>query len=625
MKKLLIIFIIFNTHISSSIDWSDPNECKLPDHSEFINSLVSQMTIEQKVGQIIMPEINSVTPDQAKKYHFGTILNGGGGFPNQNKNSSIEDWKNLSKSYYDSSTEVNGIKIPILWGTDAVHGHNNVIGATIFPHNIALGATRNELLLRQIGEAVAKEVVSTGIIWTFAPTIAVPQNDLWGRTYEGYSEDPDLVSKLGKNFIIGLQGFGNEFLDEHHVLATAKHFLGDGGTDNGVDQGDTILDEITLKNIHGQPYYDAIDSCAISIMASFNSWNGMKSHGNEYLLNNILKSQMEFDGFIVGDWNGHGQIPGCKDSDCPQALIAGVDIFMVPTEWESLYWNTLEQVKSGEIPIESLNEAVYRILSAKKYLGLFDGRKPHEYNKNHIRDKSHVELARTSVRESIVLLKNNDVLPMNPGKNFLIIGEQSKYIENQMGGWTITWQGKSWEGTNISNNDFPNTKSIYESLSSHIKNMGGRVEYSNDGSYKSKPDFAIMVYGETPYAEGFGDIKDLDFSKTNKQNLKIMSKFLNEDIQVLSLFITGRPLIVDQEIGLSDAFVSIWLPGTAVEGINDVIFSNIDSSINFDFSGKLPYSWPNANSKNPLNLKDKDNQPRFEYGYGLSYESNENE
>ena len=625
MKKLLIIFIIFNTHISSSIDWSDPNECKLPDHSEFINSLVSQMTIEQKVGQIIMPEINSVTPDQAKKYHFGTILNGGGGFPNQNKNSSIEDWKNLSKSYYDSSTEVNGIKIPILWGTDAVHGHNNVIGATIFPHNIALGATRNELLLRQIGEAVAKEVVSTGIIWTFAPTIAVPQNDLWGRTYEGYSEDPDLVSKLGKNFIIGLQGSGNEFLDEHHVLATAKHFLGDGGTDNGVDQGDTILDEITLKNIHGQPYYDAIDSCAISIMASFNSWNGMKSHGNEYLLNNILKSQMEFDGFIVGDWNGHGQIPGCKDSDCPQALIAGVDIFMVPTEWESLYWNTLEQVKSGEIPIESLNEAVYRILLAKKYLGLFDGRKPHEYNKNHIRDKSHVELARTSVRESIVLLKNNDVLPMNPGKNFLIIGEQSKYIENQMGGWTITWQGKSWEGTNISNNDFPNTKSIYESLSSHIKNMGGRVEYSNDGSYKSKPDFAIMVYGETPYAEGFGDIKDLDFSKTNKQNLKIMSKFLNEDIQVLSLFITGRPLIVDQEIELSDAFVSIWLPGTAVEGINDVIFSNIDSSINFDFSGKLPYSWPNANSKNPLNLKDKDNQPRFEYGYGLSYESNENE
>ena len=625
MKKLLIIFIIFNTHISSSIDWSDSNECKLPDHSEFINSLVSQMTLEQKVGQIIMPEINSVTPDQAKKYYFGTILNGGGGFPNQNKNSSIEDWKNLSKSYYDSSTEVNGIKIPILWGTDAVHGHNNVIGATIFPHNIALGATRNELLLRQIGEAVAKEVVSTGIIWTFAPTIAVPQNDLWGRTYEGYSEDPDLVSKLGKNFIIGLQGSGNEFLDEHHVLATAKHFLGDGGTDNGVDQGDTILDEITLKNIHGQPYYDAIDSCAISIMASFNSWNGMKSHGNEYLLNNILKSQMEFDGFIVGDWNGHGQIPGCKDSDCPQALIAGVDIFMVPTEWESLYWNTLEQVKSGEIPIESLNEAVYRILSAKKYLGLFDGRKPHEYNKNHIRDKSHVELARTSVRESIVLLKNNDVLPMNPGKNFLIIGEQSKYIENQMGGWTITWQGKSWEGTNISNNDFPNTKSIYESLSSHIKNMGGHVEYSNDGSYKSKPDFAIMVYGETPYAEGFGDIKDLDFSKTNKQNLKIMNKFLKEDIQVLSLFITGRPLIVDQEIELSDAFVSIWLPGTAVEGINDVIFSNIDSSINFDFSGKLPYSWPNANSKNPLNLKDKDNQPRFEYGYGLRYESNENE
>ena len=340
MKKLLIIFVIFNTYISSSVDWSDPNQCKLPDHSEFISQIVNEMTLEQKVGQIIMPEINSVTPEEAKRYHFGTILNGGGGFPNQNKNSTVDDWKALSKDYFDASTEVNGVKIPILWGTDAVHGHNNVIGATIFPHNIALGATRNPELIKKIGDAVAKEVSSTGIIWTFAPTIAVPQNDLWGRTYEGYSEDPKLVTELGKNFILGLQGEGDKFLINQHILATAKHFLGDGGTDQGIDQGDTIIDEQILKDVHGMPYYDAIDSCALSIMASFNSWNGLKSHGNKYLLIDILKSQMNFNGFIVGDWNGHGQLPGCEDSNCPEAFNSGVDIFMVPQEWDCLLYTS---------------------------------------------------------------------------------------------------------------------------------------------------------------------------------------------------------------------------------------------------------------------------------------------
>lgn len=621
MKHLILLFL-FSSFLNAKVDWSDPNNCELPDNSKFINLLVSQMTLEQKVGQIIMPEINSVTPDDAKKYHFGTILNGGGGFPNRNKNSSIEDWKSLSKRYYDASTEVNGIKIPILWGTDAVHGHNNVIGATIFPHNIALGATRNPELLKKIGSAVAKEVSSTGIIWTFAPTIAVPQNDLWGRTYEGYSENPELVSILGKNFILGLQGDGATFLDNTHILATAKHFLGDGGTDMGVDQGDTIVDEPTLKNIHGLPYYDAIDSCALSIMASFNSWNGLKSHGNKYLLMDILKSQMDFNGFIVGDWNGHGQIEGCEDSNCPAAFNSGVDIFMVPTEWEGLYWNTLNQVKSGEINTERLDDAVKRILKVKKYLGLFDERVPHEFSQNFIGNQSHRDIARQAVRESLVLLKNKDsVLPMNPTKKFLIIGDQSKYIENQMGGWTITWQGKTWEGTEISNNDFPNTLSIFDSLSNHIINSGGQVEFSNDGSYDQKPDFIIMIYGETPYAEGEGDINSLDFSSSNFNIIKDMRNHSNKEIPIISLFITGRPLIVDEELDLSDAFVTIWHPGTAVEGINDVIFSNINNSINYDFTGKLPYSWPSNLSINPLNIGEKDYNPLFEYGYGLSYQN----
>ena len=619
MKKLFFLLIFFG-YLSAEINWSDPNECKLPDHSIFVNKIISNMTLEQKVGQIIMPEINSITPEEAKNFFLGTILNGGGGYPNQIKNSSIQDWKNLSKSYYEASPEVNGIKIPILWGTDAVHGHNNVIGATIFPHNIALGATRNEKLIKKIGSAVAKEVSSTGIVWTFAPTIAVPQNDLWGRTYEGYSENPDLVTQLGKNFILGLQGEGEDFLAKDFVLATAKHFLGDGGTKDGIDQGDTIVDEITLKNVHGMPYYAAIDSCAITIMASFNSWNGLKAHGNEYLLTDVLKNQMEFDGLIVGDWNGHGQVDGCEDNNCPEAFNSGVDIFMVPQDWEALYWNTLDQVKEGIISVERLDDAVSRILNVKKHLGLFDGRVPHNYDQNYVGDSSHKLLARQAVRESLVLLKNENMLPMNPNKNFLIIGEQSKNIENQMGGWTITWQGKTWEGTEITNNDFPYTDSIYQSLSKHIQNTGGNVEYSKDGSYKTKPDYVIMVYGETPYAEGFGDIDSLNFSQINSKIIKKMSKLSNEDIPIVSLFLSGRPLVVDKELSLSDAFVSIWLPGTSVEGINDVIFTE-NNNINYDFAGKLPFSWPSKKSSNPLNIGDQEYFPLYEYGYGLTYKN----
>ena len=619
MKKLFVL-IIFSSCVSAQVDWSNPNGCKLPNQSDLTSRILNNMTLEQKVGHVIMPEINSVTPEEVKKYQFGTILNGGGGFPNQNKNSSVQDWKNLSKSYYEASPIIDGVRVPILWGTDAVHGHNNVIGATIFPHNIGLGATRNELLVKKIGNAVAKEVASTGIIWTFAPTVAVPKNDLWGRTYEGFSENTDLVSSLGKSFIIGLQGESESFLDEDHILATVKHFVGDGGTNNGIDQGNTIIDELSLKEVHAKPYYAAINECALSIMASFNSWNGKKMHGNKYLLTEVLKSQMGFNGFIVGDWNGHGQIPGCEDNNCPDALISGVDIYMVPSEWESLYLNTLEQVRNGVIPIERLNDAVQRILIAKEHLGLFNQRIPHNYNKNFLGSKDHRMLARQAVRESIVLLKNqNKNLPMNPNKKYLIVGEMSQQIENQMGGWTITWQGKSWEGVNLSNEDFPNTQSIYDSLSNFIIQNGGSVEYSKDGSYKNKPDTVIFVYGETPYAEGEGDIVNLNFSKNNRNLLRKMRMFQKNNISVVSLFISGRPLIVDNEIKYSDSFVSIWLPGTAVEGINDVIFSNKDGSINYDFKGKLSFSWPSKTSNNPLNEKDEDYLPLYKYGYGLTY------
>ena len=627
MKKniYLLAYILLITSCDSNdpssitntekVDWSNDKYCSVSVDTKFIDNLIQNMTLEQKIGQIIMPDIDEVTPEDARKYQLGTFLNGGGKFPNKNKNSSVEDWKKLSEEFYNASPVVNGVLIPILWGTDAVHGHNNVIGATIFPHNIGLGSTMNPDLVKRIGEAVAKEVLSTGIPWTFAPTIAVPQNDLWGRTYEGYSENPELVSMLGEAMILGLQGEGDSFLDDNHVLATAKHFLGDGGTKDGIDQGNTIINEQELRDIHGEPYFAAIGSCIQTVMASFNSWNGEKAHGSDYLLQNILREQMGFDGLVVGDWNGHGQVPGCSKENCPQSFNAGVDIFMAPDEWKSLYENTLDQARNGQISIERLDEAVKNILSVKYLLGMFDGRKPHLYPYNYIGDNKHRAIARQAVRESIVLLKNNNnTLPIKSGKHILVIGDSANKITKHMGGWTITWQGRENQ-----NSEFPNSKSIYEAIKLKAENNGGSAEFSNSSYYEKKPDVVIFVYGEDPYAEGDGDRKHIFYENQDKRFLKYMREIADKKIPSVSLFISGRPLIVNEEINLSDSFVQLWLPGTAIEGITDVIFTNKNNEINYDFKGKLSYSWPKFSHQTKLNYGDKEYDPLFPYGFGLTY------
>ena len=600
---------------SENVDWSNDKYCSVSVDTKFIDNLIQNMTLEQKVGQIIMPDIDEVTPVDAKKYQLGTFLNGGGKFPNKNKNSSVGDWKKLSEEFYNASPVVNGVLIPILWGTDAVHGHNNVIGATIFPHNIGLGSTMNPDLIKNIGEAVAKEVLSTGIPWTFAPTIAVPQNDLLGRTYEGYSENPELVSLLGEAMILGLQGEGDNFLDDNHVLATAKHFLGDGGTKDGIDQGNTIISEQELRDIHGEPYFSAIGSCIQTVMARFNSWNGEKANGSDYLLQSILRDQMGFDGLVVGDWNGHGQVPGCSKENCPQSFNAGVDIFMAPDEWKPLYKNTLDQARNGEISIERLDEAVKNILSVKYLLGMFDGRKPHLYPYNYIGDNKHRAIARQAVRESIVLLKNNNnTLPIKSGKHILVIGDSANKITKHMGGWTITWQGRENQ-----NSEFPNSKSIFEAIKLKAENNGGSAEFSNSSDYEKKPDVVIFVYGEDPYAEGDGDRKHIFYENQDKRFLKYMREIADKKIPSVSLFISGRPLIVNEEINLSESFVQLWLPGTAIEGITDVIFTNKNNEINFDFKGKLSYSWPKFSHQTKLNYGDKEYDPLFPYGFGLTY------
>ena len=622
MKSIQINMVIFTLFCSISLsaqeDWSRTNTCKYPNDSneKIIRKLIDKMSIEEKVGQVIQGDLEFIDPSDIKQFNIGSVLNGGNTAPYGNKYSSADDWKRLSKEFYDASIEIDGIKIPVLWGTDAVHGHNNLVGATLFPHNIGLGASRNYSLVKQIGEAIALEVLSTGVAWTFAPTIAVPQNDTWGRTYEGFSEDPQLVSKLGEAFILGLQGEKSNFLDNNHVIATAKHFMGDGGTFEGVDQGDTRVSEKELRDIHGYPYFEALDACAQTVMASFNSWNGSKLHGDQDLLTTVLKDSMQFDGFVVGDWNGHGQVPGCSNQSCAQAFNAGVDMFMAPEDWKILLKNTIAQVQSGVIPLERLNDAVTRILRVKARMGLLNGRKPHAFSENFLGHPRHVELARQAVRESLVLLKNNkQTLPLNPRAHVGVIGNAANKISSQTGGWTITWQGRENK-----NEDFIDTNTIFEAIVDAVNLSGGTIEFSDNGVFDQTPDYVIGVFGEEPYAEMLGDLQDVSFAATDPKYLSQLTDISSQNIKTVSIFLSGRPLEVNQYINASDSFIAAWLPGTAVEGIADVIFS-IDGEEQFDFVGKLSYSWPKVKSQTELNHQDKSYDPLFPFGFGLDYSS----
>ena len=612
MKQILLSLILLFTIFSeaSTNEWNRKNSCSYAS-SGLVDRLLDRMTLEQKVGQILQPDLDFVSFQDIKKYQLGSVLNGGNTAPFRDNDATPDDWKKYAKELYNNSPIVDGIVIPVLWGTDAVHGHSNIKGATLFPHNIGLGATHNPDLLREIGKAVALEVMSTGVVWTFAPTIAVPQNDSWGRTYEGFSEDPMLVSSLGKAMIEGLQGTGDDFLGANHILATAKHFLGDGGTLNGVDRGNTILDEDSLRAIHGKPYFDALDACVQVVMASFNSWNGTKMHSSKYMLSEILKGQMQFDGFVVGDWNGHGEIPGCTNDNCPEAFNAGVDMYMVPENWKALRANILDQVKSGTISMQRLDEAVTRILTAKERIGLLDGRRPHEFNQNFLKSEKHLSLAKQAVRESLVLLKNNNqTLPIKPKQRIGVIGKAANLVRFQTGGWTITWQG-----TENKNSDFIDEISILEALKKGAAEMGHEIIYSESGNFEVEVDFIIAVYGEEPYAEMLGDIDTISFKANDLEVLPALEKAQQNNISTLSIFLSGRPMELNAFLNASDAFIAAWLPGTGVMGIAEILFKPQQ----YDFTGKLSFSWPKHPSQTLLNIGDDNYDPLFPYGYGLTY------
>lgn len=588
-----------------------------------ITLLLENMSLEEKVGQMLQPELRHVTPEDVKAFHVGSILNGGGTFPNGDKYASAADWVAVVDSYYQASMDDSdgNTGIPIIWGTDAVHGNNNVVGATLFPHNIGLGATNNPELVRQIAKATAVEVAATGIDWAFSPTVATVRNDLWGRAYEGFSEDSELVTIYAGMFVAGLQGESNtpELLDSAHVVATAKHFIGDGGTERGIDRGDNLDSEQELFDIHGQGYITAIEAGVQSVMVSFNSWHGKAVHGNQYLLTQVLKQRMGFEGLVISDWNGHSFVQGCTTASCPHAINAGVDLLMAAgPDWKELYANTLEQARSGVIAKDRIDDAVRRILRVKFRAGIFEtapAERPLAGRNELIGAQPHRDIARQAVRESLVLLKNkNNLLPLDPKLNVMVAGNAADNIGKQSGGWTLSWQG-----VGNTNKDFPGASSIFDGIKKRVSGAGGSAFLSVDGSYPTKPDAAIVVFGEKPYAEGLGDIKTLEYQAGDKSDLDLLKKLKGQGIPVVSVFISGRPLWVNPEINASDAFVAAWLPGSEGDGIAEVIFKSAKGEVEHDFIGRLSFSWPMDVSQTELNRGDPNYQPLFPYGFGLSY------
>jgi beta-glucosidase len=591
-----------------------------PATEAFVTGLMAKMSLEEKVGQMIQGDTSAVTPADLRKYPLGSILAGGNSSPlGSADRAPAQAWIDTARAFREVSLEnrPGHTPIPVIFGIDAVHGNNNTIGATIFPHNIGLGAAHDPDLIRRIGRATAAETAATGIDWAFGPTLAVPQDDRWGRTYEGYSEVPDLVRQYAAAMVLGLQGEPTEGGKLQHglVAASAKHFLGDGGTSNGLDQGDTQVSEEDLIRIHAAGYQAAINAGALTVMASYSSWQGVKMHGNRSLLTGVLKERFGFDGFVVSDWNGHGQVPGCTDENCAAAILAGIDMLMAPASWRGLYENTLAQVRSGEIPQQRIDDAVRRILRVKVKLGLFEKQRPWEGRAGVIGAPEHRAVAREAVRKSLVLLKNDKgVLPLRGTARVLVAGSGADDIGQQSGGWTLSWQG-----TGNKNSDFPNGQSIYSGLKEALERAGGRTELQVDGRFSVKPDVAVVVFGETPYAEMQGDIRTLEYQPGDKQDLALLQRLKAQHIPVVAVFLSGRPLWVNPELNAADAFVAAWLPGTEGGGVADVLVGDAAGKPRQDFSGKLAFSWPRSAAQTRLNFGQLPYDPLFEYGYGLTY------
>jgi beta-glucosidase len=597
-----------------------------PKTEQFIDHLLKSMTLEEKVGQMVQGDIASITPDDLHRYKLGSVLAGGLASPNNDVHAGPGDWLQLVDRYYRASIADRSPAhppIPIIFGIDAVHGDAKVRGATIFPHNIGLGAAHDPALLQRIGQATAEEAAATGIDWVFAPTVAVVRDVRWGRSYESYSEDPALVAQYAPAMVTGIQGTlgPNEVLAQGRTLSSVKHFLGDGGTIDGRDQGDNLAPEMVLRDVHAAGYPPAIAAGAAIVMASYNGWHGVKLHASHSLITDVLKGRLGFNGFVVSDWNAQEEIPGCTKLSCPAMIMAGVDMAMAPDGWKQFYENTLAQVRSGVIPQTRIDDAVRRILRVKARFGLFDRKPPTERpgagDFSGFGGAAHRALAREAVEKSLVLLKNeHHTLPLAPKGRFLVTGEGADDIGQQSGGWTVDWQG-----AHNQNADFPGATSIYGGIKRAVEQAGGAAILSPDGSFTERPDAAIVVFGETPYAEYIGDRDTVEFSPGDKHALALMKKLRAQNIPVVAVFLSGRPLWVNPEINASTAFVAAWLPGGEGEGVADLLFQNKDGKAAHDFTGTLPFSWPASGMPVAFDTAGHVTGALFPRGYGLTYAS----
>jgi beta-glucosidase len=597
--------------------WSAPAK-KLSAFDPEVNALLGTMTLAEKVGQMTQAELGVLKDESdVETLSLGSVFSGGDSDP---KTNSMQDWRDM----YDrlqAHTAKSRLKIPILYGLDAVHGHSNVLGAVMFPHNVGLGATRDPALVEEIGRVTAREVRATGTQWTFAPCIATVRDIRWGRTYESFGEDPALVGELGAAAVRGLQG--DDLKDPLRVLACAKHYAGDGGTAFGtgfvpnpatpgknypLDQGDVKMSEADFRKIHLPQYVKSVEAGAGSIMPSYNSFNGLKMSGHKYLLTDVLKKEMGFEGFLISDYNAIDALaPGDYRTAVKLSINAGMDMVMVTDKYRTFITHLTDLAEKGEVPMERIDDAVRRILRVKFAMGLMD-----EKTRVLTADRKleagfgsaeHRAVARRAVRQSLVLLKNDKkTLPLSKSaKRIVVAGSNADDVGAQCGGWTITWQGKSGTPT-------PGGTSILAAMKAAAPKA--EITYSADGSGAAGADVAVVVVGEKPYAEFQGDRTDLSLEKADQDAIANAKK---AGVPVVVVVVSGRPMVLGEAVNTADAIVAAWLPGTEGAGVADVLFGD------YKPTGKLSFSWPRSSDQTTVHPGDPGYDPQFAYGFGLSY------
>ncbi len=588
---LVIIAFIHSSRLYAQIylDTTQSIEARVED-------LLSRMTLDEKIGQMAQAERQAFSDiTDIRTYNIGSLLSGGGSVPSPNTGVA---WADMYDKFQQQAMDTR-LKIPLIYGVDAVHGHNNVKGAVIFPHNIGLGCMRNPELVKEAARITALEIKGTGLNWTFAPCIAVTRNERWGRTYEGFGETTDLVSLLGVAVIKGLQG--DSLKGKASILACAKHYIGDGGTTNGTDQGNTEVDEQTLRELYLQPYINAINAGVGSVMASYSSWNGNKLHGHKYLLTDVLKEELGFSGFVISDYAGIDQLPGDYAAQVEASINAGIDMVMLPNNYKEFIQTVKTLVAQGRIAQSRIDDAVKRILRIKFKAGLFEEPYSDRTYTSQIGSAAHRSVARDCVRQSVVLLKLKDnTLPLlKDNMKIHVAGKNANDMGNQCGGWSITWQGSSGnitQGTTI-------LDAIRNAVSTSV------VTTSIDGTGAGDADIAVAVIGETPYAEGQGDRADLSLSS---EDIATVRKLKQNGIPVIVVLLSGRPMLIDPIIPFSDAIFAAWLPGTEGDGIADILFGD------FQPKGLLSNSWPKNMGQIPVNYGDTEYSPLFSYGHGIT-------